>query len=49
MVQLKYFGDNRDFFKYDLITVVLEHTSLSHYVFIPMLIAHRVREDRGRA
>jgi hypothetical protein len=41
VVQLKYFGDNRDFFKYDLITVILEHTSLSQYVFIPMLTAHR--------
>ncbi len=41
MVQLKYFGDNRDFFKYDLITAVFKHSSLRHYVFVPMLTEHR--------
>jgi hypothetical protein len=41
MVQLKYFGDSRDFFKYDLITAVFEQSSLRHYVFIPMLTEHR--------
>jgi len=41
MVQLKYFGDDRDFFKYDLITFILEKSSLSNYVFIPMLTEHR--------
>jgi len=41
MVQLKYFGDDRDFFKYDLITFILKKSSLSNYVFIPMLTEHR--------
>ena len=41
MVQLKYFGDSRDYFKYDLITAVIERTSLRHYVFVPMLTKHR--------
>ena len=41
MVQLKYFGDDRDFFKYDLITSVLGRSSLRHYVFVPMLTEHR--------
>lgn len=42
MVQLKYFGDNRDFFKYDLITSILQQSEkLSNYVFIPMLTEHR--------
>lgn len=44
MVQHKYFGDSRDYFKYDLIKTVLESTNLRHYVFIPMLTEHR--EDR---
>jgi hypothetical protein len=41
MVQLKYFGDGRDFFKYDLITSIFEHSALRHYVFVPMLTEHR--------
>ncbi len=41
MVQLKYFGDDRDFFKYDLITFILQHSSLNNYVFVPMLTEHR--------
>lgn len=41
MVQHKYFGDSRDYFKYDLIKTVLENTALRHYVFIPMLTEHR--------
>ncbi len=41
MVQLKYFGDDRDFFKYDLITFILKKSRLSNYVFIPMLTEHR--------
>jgi hypothetical protein len=41
MVQLKHFGDDRDFFKYDLITFILNEASLSNYVFIPMLTEHR--------
>lgn len=41
MVQLKYFGDSRDYFKYDLLTSVLEEMNLGSYVFIPMLTNHR--------
>ncbi len=41
MVQLKYFGDNRDFFKYDLITSIVRASSLSNYVFVTMLTEHR--------
>lgn len=41
MVQLKYFGDSRDFFKYDLITALLTFSSLRRYAFIPMLTEHR--------
>lgn len=47
MVQLKYFGDSRDFFKYDLITAVLDQLSLRHYVFIPMLTEHR-QDNEGK-
>jgi len=42
MVQLKYFGDSRDYFKYDLITYLLKSGVVSNYVFIPMLTNHRV-------
>jgi hypothetical protein len=41
MVQLKYFGDSRDFFKYDLITKVVEEVKTPCYAFIPMLTSHR--------
>lgn len=41
MVQLKYFGDSRDFFKYDLITHLLKNGVASNYAFIPMLTNHR--------
>jgi hypothetical protein len=41
MVQLKYFGDSRDYFKYDFITYVLEYMNLENYVFVPMLTNHR--------
>lgn len=37
MVQLKYFGDSRDYFKYDLITYLLKSGVVSNYIFIPML------------
>lgn len=37
MVQLKYFGDSRDYFKYDLITHLLNKKVASNYGFIPML------------
>lgn len=41
MVQLKYFGDSRNFFKYDLITTLLQSGKFKNYVFIPMLTEHR--------
>lgn len=41
MVQLKYFGDSRDYFKYDLLASVLEEMNFGSYVFIPMLTNHR--------
>lgn len=47
MVQLKYFGDSRDYFKYDLIQAVLERSSLRHYVFVPMLTDHR-EDNEGK-
>jgi hypothetical protein len=37
MVQIKYFGDKRDYFKYDLITSIFQEKLLNSYVFIPML------------
>ncbi len=42
MVQLKYFGDDRDYFKYDLITHLLKTLRFRNYIFIPMLTRHRV-------
>ena len=47
MVQLKYFGDNRDYFKYDLITFIFESSLLDRYVFIPMLTDHR-NDNEGK-
>ena len=57
MVQLKYFGDDRDYFKYDLITSIFQARIVSRYVYIPMLtedgpdrqgeIAPRRREGRS--
>ena len=41
MVQLKYFGDSRDYFKYDLITHILSAGPVSNYAFVPMLTKHR--------
>ena len=41
MVQLKYYGDDRDYFKYDLISTVLEENGFDSYGFIPMLTEHR--------
>ena len=37
MVQLKYFGDDRDYFKYDSITYLLKAGLFRRYAFIPML------------
>ncbi len=45
MVQLKYFGDSRDFFKYDLITQILDDTKIENYVFVPMLTRHRIDNE----
>lgn len=44
MVQLKYFGDSRDYFKYDLITSVVKELPFSNYVFVPMLT--EARDDK---
>lgn len=41
MVQANYFGDDRDFFKYDLITALLKGSLFTSYVFIPMLTEPR--------
>lgn len=41
MVQLKYYGDDRDYFKYDLISFVLEECDFDSYGFVPMLTEHR--------
>ncbi len=41
MVQLKHFGNDRDYFKYDLITYLLKKRVASNYVFIPMLTKPR--------
>lgn len=48
MVQLKYFGDSRDYFKYDLITFVLKNNNLTNYVFIPMLTNHRIDNEGNK-
>jgi len=48
MVQLKYFGDNRDYFKYDLITSIFENRLLNRYTFIPMLTDHRDDNEGNR-
>ena len=41
MVQLKYYGDDRDYFKYDLISYVLKNDIFKQYGFVPMLTEHR--------
>ena len=41
MVQLKYYGDDRDYFKYDLISFILEKSSFKNYGYVPMLTEHR--------
>ncbi len=41
MVQLKYYGDDRDYFKYDLISFILKNCDFKQYGFIPMLTEHR--------
>jgi hypothetical protein len=48
MVQLKYFGDARDYFKYDLITSIFEANLLRNYTFIPMLTDHREDNEGNR-
>lgn len=49
MVQMKYFGDSRDYFKYDLITSILENKDMKirNYVFVPMLTNHR-NDNEGK-
>ncbi len=49
MVQLKYFGDSRDFFKYDLITSILAGMKIDNYVFIPMLTSHRIDNEGNKS
>lgn len=49
MVQLKYFGDSRDYFKYDLITHLLQQGLLSTYVFVPMLTNHRIDGEGNKS
>ena len=41
MVQLKYYGDDRDYFKYDLISFILEKSAFKQYGFVPMLTEYR--------
>ena len=48
MVQLNYFGDNRDFFKYGLITSIFEANLLERYVFIPMLTKPRENKEGNK-
>jgi len=48
MVQLKYFGDSRDYFKYDLMTSILEDMKIDNYVFIPMLTNHRIDNEGNK-
>lgn len=48
MVQLKYFGDSRDYFKYDLISSILEGMKIADYVFIPMLTNHRIDNEGNK-
>lgn len=48
MVQLKYFGDSRDYFKYDLITYLLKGGVVSSYAFVPMLTNHRVDTEGNK-
>ncbi len=47
MVQLKYFGDSRDYFKYDLITSIFKKRLVDGYVFIPMLTEPRSGNYEG--
>jgi hypothetical protein len=47
VVQLKYFGDSRDFFKYDLVRAIFEGSRLRKYVFVPMLTEHR-EDNEGK-
>jgi hypothetical protein len=48
MVQLKYFGDDRDYFKYDLIMSIFQAKLLNSYVFIPMLTKARDGNEGNR-
>lgn len=48
MVQLRYFGDSRDYFKYDLIAFVLQDMEIENYVFVPMLTKDREGNEGNR-
>jgi len=47
VVQLKYYGDDRDYFKYDMISFILKEICFENYGFIPMLTKHRY-DNEGR-
>ncbi|GEM_PF-2269199 len=49
MVQLRYFGDSRDYFKYDLISFLLENRGATNYVFIPMLTNYRIDNEGNKS
>jgi hypothetical protein len=48
MVQLKYYGDSRDYFKYDLISFVLSNDIFISYCFVPMLTNNRFDNEGGK-
>lgn len=48
MVQMKYFGDSRDYFKYDLITQIIDDMKIENYVFVPMLTKHRIDNEGNK-
>jgi hypothetical protein len=49
MTQMRLFGDDRDYFKHDLITWLTEKgiSSLSSLVYLPMLTAHKGDDQEG--
>jgi len=49
VVQLKYFGDSRDYFKYDLVSFILKNKVAANYVFVPMLTDQRFDNEGNKA
>lgn len=45
MVQIRHFGDDRDYFKHDLISWIVEKSSLRNLVYVPMLTEHRDNQE----